>query len=167
MTETTSAQPTERPDRTTGALSDQVPARRGGQSPALHSGRGITTIDDSVVAKIASLAAREVAGVVELGGAAAKAIGGVMDRLRGDEHSTSGVGVEVGERQAAVDVAIRVEYPARIHEVASSVRENVIDRVETMTGLEVIEVNIAVIDLAFPGGQDDEESARPQSQRVE
>lgn len=130
---------------------------------ALDSGRGITTIQDSVVAKIAGIAAREVAGVADLGGAAASAIGGVMGRLRGSEHSTAGVGVEVGERQAAVDIALQVHYPARLHEVANSVRENVVNRLETMTGLEVVEVNVAVIDLAFPEGQD--ESAP--SQRVE
>lgn len=126
--------------------------------------RGVTTIRDSVVAKIASIAAREVRGVADLGGTAESAIGGVMDRLRGDEHSTAGVGVEVGERQAAVDIAMRVEYPARIQEVARSVRENVIDQVETMTGLDVVEVNVGVVDLAFPGDEDADES---QEQRVE
>lgn len=143
-----------------------TPSRRSGSGAQLRSERGITTIQDSVVAKISGIAAREVGGVADLGGAASSAIGGVMGRLRGEEHSTAGVGVEVGERQAAVDIALKVEYPARIHEVATSVRENVIDRIETMTGLEVVEVNVAVLDLAFPGGEDDEETAA-RSQRVE
>jgi uncharacterized alkaline shock family protein YloU len=141
-------------DRTDASRS---PARRDGGS-LLQSDRGATSIQDSVVGKIASLAAREVSGVSSLGGAAASALGSVVGRIRGDEHSTSGVGVEVGERQAAMDIAMKVEYPARIHEVANAVRQNVIDRVETMTGLEVVEVNVAVIDLEFPGGEDEAES---------
>lgn len=125
--------------------------------------RGTTTIRDAVVAKIAALAAREVRGVADLGGTAESAVGGVVGRLRGDEHTTVGVGVEVGDREAAIDITMKVEYPARIHEVATSVRENIISRVETMTGLDVVEVNVNVVDLVFPG---DEGDGEPQEQRV-
>jgi uncharacterized alkaline shock family protein YloU len=122
--------------------------------------RGKTTIAESVVAKIASLAAREVAGVDSLGGAISGAVAGVVGRVRGSEHRTSGVGVEVGSRQAAVDLTMKVRYPFPIHEVADSVRQNVTERIEAMTGLEVVEVNIAVTDLAFDndgdGSGDDE-----------
>lgn len=128
---------------------------------SLATERGTTTIAESVVAKIASLAAREVDGVDSLGGAISGAIAGVVGRIRGDEHKTAGVGVEVGTKQAAVDLSLTVAYPASIHQVAEAVRQNVIDRIEAMTGLEVIEVNIAVADLAFEG--DDE----PTTGRVE
>jgi uncharacterized alkaline shock family protein YloU len=120
----------------------------------LESEYGTTTIDDGVVAKIASLAAREVDGVAALGGAVSGAIAGVVSRIRGDDHRTAGVGVEVGTKQAAVDLTLTVHYPATIHEVAQSVRDNVIDRIESLTGLEVVEVNIAVTDLRFPDGKD-------------
>lgn len=134
----------------------------------LQTEHGMTHIADSVVGKIAALAAREVNGVVDLGGSAASAIGGVVGRIRGEEHSTAGVGVEVGERQAAIDMSMKCEYPMPIHEVADAVRENVIDRVESMTGLEVIEVNISVLDLAFPGAEDEREQEREdQRQREE
>lgn len=122
--------------------------------------RGTTTIDDSVVAKIAGIAAREVSGVASMGGALSGAVAQVVGRIRGEEHATSGVGVEVGTRQAAVDLSITVQYPAVITEVASSVRDNVIDRIETLTGLEVVEVNIAVAGLAFPGGEEDGDESR-------
>lgn len=130
----------------------------------LETERGSTSIDDSVVAKIAALAAREVNGVAALGGALSGALGEVVGRIRGDDHRTAGVGVEVGSRQAAVDISCQMQYPASIHEVADSVRQNVIDRIESMTGLEVVEVNIAVSDLVFPEGEGDS----PESQtRVE
>jgi uncharacterized alkaline shock family protein YloU len=122
--------------------------------------RGTTTIDDSVVAKIAGIATREVDGVASMGGTVSGAVAGVVGRIRGEEHATSGVGVEVGTRQAAVDITITVQYPATITEVASSVRDNVIDRIEKLTGLDVVEVNIAVTDLAFPGGEEEGEERR-------
>lgn len=131
-----------------------------GNVAQLESDIGTTSIAENVVAKIAGLAAREVDGVAELGGALQGAIGNVVGRIRGSEHRTSGVGVEVGTRQAAVDLTLKILYPASIHEVADSVRQNVIDRIESMTGLEVIEVNLAVIDLLFPGEETESEPSR-------
>jgi uncharacterized alkaline shock family protein YloU len=122
--------------------------------------RGTTTIDDGVVAKIAGIATREVSGVASMGGSLSGAVAEVVGRIRGEDHATSGVGVEVGTRQAAVDLSVTVQYPAPITEVASSVRDNVIDRIEKLTGLEVVEVNIAVTDLAFPGGEEEGDQSR-------
>lgn len=121
----------------------------GAEVVATDGGKGRTTIAESVVAKIASLAAKEVEGVDTLGGILSGAISGVVGRIRGDEHRTAGVGVEVGERQAAIDLSMTVRYPYPIHETADAVRNNVIDRIESMTGLHVIEVNIAITDLSF------------------
>jgi uncharacterized alkaline shock family protein YloU len=77
--------------------------------------------------------------------------------------TAAGVGVEVGTKQAAVDMTMRVRYPFPIHEVADAVRQNVIERIESMTGLEVVEVNIAVTDLTF---DTDESPSEGPSDRV-
>lgn len=137
-----------------------------GAGSALRTERGTTTIADSVVAKIAALAAREIDGVARLGGAASGAIGGVVGAFRSDEHRTDGVAVEVGERQAAVDLSMTVRYPASIHEIAESVRQTVRQRINSMTGLEVTEVNISVTDLDFPGAEDEQEAQPPAPPRV-
>lgn len=140
------------------ATSRQTASRStaGGTVAQLETERGTTSIDDAVVAKIAAIAAREVDGVAELGGKLSSALGSVVGRIRGEDHATAGVGVEVGTRQAAVDMTCKVLYPASIHEVAASLRQNVIDRIESMTGLEVVEVNVAVNDLVFPGNEQEE-----------
>ncbi len=141
----------------------------GGPS-ALRSEYGTTTIADGVVAKIAALATREVSGVAELGGAVSGAISGVVGRITGastNEPRTAGVSVEVGETQAAVDLTLKALYPGSIHEVADAVRQNVRDRIESMTGLDVVEVNIAVVDLVFPGEEPDTETAIQRQSRVE
>jgi uncharacterized alkaline shock family protein YloU len=128
----------------------------------LQTEHGTTTIADSVVAKIAALAAKEVEGVADLGGGVGSAMGSVVGRIRGSEHQTSGVGVEVGATQAAVDVTMKVLYPASLHQVAEAVRGNVIDRIESMTGLEVTEVNVTVTDLSFPGQDEDQDQGSSQ-----
>ena len=49
-----------------------------------------------------------------------------------------------------MDVFIRADYGVNIPAVAAAVRNNVINRVESMTGLIVKEVNVEVLDLYFP-----------------
>ena len=147
---------------TTQNKSQSSPSTTGsaGSLARLETDRGVTSISEDVVGKIAAIAAREVEGVESLGGALSGAIGNVVGRIRGDDHKTAGVGVEVGSRQAAVDLSMTVRYPASIMDVTGSVRQNVIDRIEKMTGLEVVEVNIAVNDLSFPGSEQDQNTGR-------
>ena len=130
-------------------------ARKGGGEP---SSRGRTTIADGVVEKIAGLAARDVVGVHAMGSGIARTFGAVRDRVPGSGKSvTRGVKAEVGEVQTALDLEIVVDYGVSIADVARAVRENVISAVERMTGLEVVEVNIAVSDVKLPDEEDDDE----------
>jgi len=124
--------------------------------------QGKTTIAASVVQKIAGIAAREISGVYAMGGGGmSRAFGAIRERIPGGgtgAANIAGVQVEVGEKQAAVDLDIVVEYGASIVDLARAVRRNVITAVERMTGLEVIEVNIAVSDIQIPGAEDTTEA---------
>ncbi|MFD3547091.1 Asp23/Gls24 family envelope stress response protein [Streptomyces sp. NPDC058655] len=121
--------------------------------------RGRTSIADSVVEKIAGMATREVPGIHSLGSGMARTLGSVADKVPGGRPSVSrGVKVEVGERQAAVDLDVVVEYGVAIVDIAADVRTSVITAVERMTGLEVVEVNIAVDDVHLPDEEDDVET---------
>ncbi|MEU9272554.1 Asp23/Gls24 family envelope stress response protein [Streptomyces sp. NPDC048251] len=161
MTDTTTSSnrgSTGRPDADVSTLK----GRTGVGAPAQT--RGKTTVADGVVAKIVGMAAREVPGIYNLGGGVARAFGAMRDRVPGGSGGvTQGVKVEVGERQAAVDLDIVVEYGVAIVDVAGDVRSNVINAVERMTGLEVVEVNIAVGDVRLP---DEEEESEPDEDRV-
>jgi uncharacterized alkaline shock family protein YloU len=134
-----------------------------GQSP-LQTERGGTRIEDSVVQKIAGIAAQEVDGV-RMGGGTTQALGGILSSVTGSGGGgggqTRGVSVEVGEVESAVDLTVTVEYGKSIPQVSEAVRRNVINRLENLTGLRVNEVNIAVNDVFFP--QDEQE--QQQSQR--
>jgi uncharacterized alkaline shock family protein YloU len=142
-------------------VSSRAMSRRGNEP--LSSELGSTTIADAVVTKIVSIAAREVRGVHDLGGGAARTIGGVTRSVGvGPDERMRGVAVEVGEREAAVDLTVVVEYGESIPEIAKTLRENITRRVEGMTGLTVTEVNVSVNDLYFPGDE-----AAPEPARVE
>jgi uncharacterized alkaline shock family protein YloU len=96
------------------------------------------------------MAAREIEGVHDLV-AIGSSIAGFAGRLsRGDQRAT-GVNVEVGHREAAIDLNMTVDYGVSIPQLAAAVRQNIMDRVQAMTGLVVKEVNINAADLFFPG----------------
>ncbi len=138
-------------ERTAGAAEDRSTTAGQDQPGSADQARGSTTIADSVVTQVAGIAAREVPGVYQLGGAGARALGSVTQRVGIGDVRTQGVSVEVGERQAAVDLTLVVEYGESIPQLTQHVRDQIIKRVEGICGLEVTEVNIAVDDLHFPG----------------
>ena len=111
--------------------------------------KGKTIIDDTVVAKVAGIAARDVPGVFALGGNAARAFGAIRDAI-GSSALGQGVRVEVGETQVAVDLTIVVDYPTPMMDVATAVRAAVTSAVTELVGLEVTEVNIAINDVNIP-----------------
>jgi uncharacterized alkaline shock family protein YloU len=128
---------------------------------ALATEQGKTAIADSVVQKIAGMATQEISGVYKMGAGTARVVGALRERIPGSSGPSvsQGVSVEVGERQAAIDLDIVVEYGVSIADLANAVRRNVINSVQRMTSLEVTEVNISVDDIHVPG--DDSESQEP------
>ena len=114
---------------------------------------GSIRIADEVVGIIAGLAATEVPGVA---GMSAGLVGGIAEML-GKKNLSKGVKVEVGEKEAAVDLYIIVEYGVRIPDVALRVQENVKRGIESMTGLDVVEVNIHVQGVGFAQDVKEEE----------
>ena len=153
-TETTS---TPQPATRDGVSGKQLATRP--SNTDLISSEGRTTIADTVVSKIAGIATREVQGVHDVGGSASRAIGALRERIPGATvNQSQGVSVEVGERQAAVDIDLVADYGVSIADLAAGVRRNVITAVERMTGLEVTEVNITVHDV-YLADEDDQDNA--------
>jgi uncharacterized alkaline shock family protein YloU len=111
--------------------------------------RGSTTISDTVVATIAGRAAQEVEGV-HMGGSASRAAGGILGSITGSESQTRGVSVEVGQVEAAIDLTMGVEYGRNILQTVDEVRRRISDRVQSMTGLHVTELNTTISDIVFP-----------------
>jgi uncharacterized alkaline shock family protein YloU len=144
------------------AVTSRESNRPQGSAPAsaLQTSQGNTTIDNTVVTKVAGIAAREVRGVHELGGGVGRAVAGVTQRVGVGDQATQGVSVEVGEREAAIDLTVVIDYGESIPQVSQAIRDNVIKRIEGITGLSVTEVNVSVNDLYLPGDETPDEPAR-------
>jgi uncharacterized alkaline shock family protein YloU len=126
----------------------------------LSTDGGKISVAQGVVQKIAGIACREISGVHAMGVSTSRAFGAVRDRIPGSSgpNVAQGVGVEVGETEAAIDLDIVVEYGVSIADLGRSIQRNVKQAVERMTGLDVVEVNINVDDLYLPGSGDQDDA---------
>lgn len=110
---------------------------------------GETTIDDEVVASIAGLAAGEVEGVVHLGKSSVRRL--VAGALGGAEgKARTGVEVEVGKKEAIVDLTLGVKYGVNIPNIVAEVRKKVASRVLEIAGLVAKEINVHIVSIEFP-----------------
>lgn len=116
---------------------------------------GSIRIANEVVGVIAGIAAMEVKGVFGMSGGM---VDGITELLK-KKNLSKGVRVEVGEKEAAVDLYIVIEYGSKIPEVAIKVQENVKRAIESMTGLNVVEVNVHIQGVEF---QQEEPPAQPE-----
>ncbi|MCQ1946467.1 Asp23/Gls24 family envelope stress response protein [Arthrobacter sp. zg-Y1116] len=110
---------------------------------------GRNSISEQAVAKVAAIAARAVPGVFTLGNSSGRALGAVRDAV-GGSNATSGVHVEVGEREVAVDISLTAVYGNALTVVANNVRAAVYGAVEKLVGLRVVEVNVEISDVQLP-----------------
>ena len=113
------------------------------KSPGVPEDKGKTHIADEVVSIIARIAAEQVEGVHQIGDSNLRGMIARMGRSKGVES-------EVGFKEAAVDIEVVVEYGYPIKRVASTLRKQIIESVEFMTGRVVIEVNVHVVDVHIP-----------------
>jgi uncharacterized alkaline shock family protein YloU len=126
----------------------------------LSTDDGRITVAQGVVQKIAGMATREIAGVYAMGTGSSRAFGAIRERIPGSSgpNVAQGVGVEVGETQAAIDLDIVIEYGVSVADLGRSIQRNVKQSIERMTGLEVVEVNVMVDDVHLP---DSDEPSTP------
>ncbi|HVD35526.1 MAG TPA: Asp23/Gls24 family envelope stress response protein [Rubrobacter sp.] len=131
---------------------------RSQQSSPLQTERGSTSISDSVVAKIAGIASQEVDGI-RMGSGGSQAVSGILGSITGGSSGsqTQGVSVEVGQEEAAIDLTLTAEYGKSMPQLAEAVRRNVANRVQSLVGLRVTEVNITVSNLFFPQQEAEQE----------
>jgi uncharacterized alkaline shock family protein YloU len=122
------------------------------QEDIIPTALGNIRIADEVVAIIAGIAASEVEGVAGMSGGIA---GGIADML-GKRNLSKGIKVEVGEKQAAIDIYVVVRYGTRIPDVAWKIQERCKQAVESMTGLEVKRINVYVQGVSFDTGKADD-----------
>jgi uncharacterized alkaline shock family protein YloU len=121
-----------------------------GMLPEENLLNGKVQIADDVIAIIAGIAANEVAGIHHMTGNFGSDLGEVFGR----KNFSKGVKVEIVDKDVTIDISIVLEYGFRIPTVAEQVQENVKNRTETMTGMNVVAVNVHVTGVAFPDNKE-------------
>ena len=101
-------------------------------------------IEDKVVAKIARIAINQVDGILEMKGNIADSIGSFFGS---SDRRTAGVNVEVGEREAKINLDVIIEYGKNAREIFNNIKRVVSSNVREMTGLEVVTINVDVVDV--------------------
>ena len=115
---------------------------------------GKLNMSEDVVAKIAGLAARDIKGIHSLG----------PSRMIPFRSAKRGVPAEVGQKEAALDLEIVIEYGCNLREVAAVLRKRVAEEVDKMAGRKVVEVNVNVVGVHIP--EPDEVPPPPETRRV-
>lgn len=101
-------------------------------------------IQDKVVAKIARIAVNNIDGILEMKGNIADSIGSFFGS---NDSKNAGVNVEVGEREAKVNLDVIIEYGKNARQIFNDIQRVVGTNVKEMTGLDVVTVNVDVVDV--------------------
>lgn len=122
---------------------------------------GTTEVLPSVVQKVTAFAAREIPGVVALGGSTSRAVGAVRQTLTGSTENTAGVRVELAEQTARIGLDIEIEYGVGARELVRALRRHVPKAVEEIAGVTVVELNVVITDVHLPGADADADAGPP------
>ena len=106
--------------------------------------KGELTYEDKVIQKIIGLSLENIPGLLAIDGGF---FSNLTDKLINTDNVASGVNVEVGKEQVAVDLNVIVEYQKNVPELYNKIKEVVVSEVSKMTDLEVVEVNVDVVDI--------------------
>lgn len=107
---------------------------------------GKINISNDVIASIAGIATMEIEGVAGMAGNVAL---GIAEKLGAKKNPQKGVKVNVTPEGAVIDLMIVVAFGVRIPELCWEIQENVKNSVESMTGTEVLRVNVCVEGVNF------------------
>jgi len=101
---------------------------------------GTISIADDVVASIAGIAALEVDGVSRLTGNISRELAGKL----GKKNLAGGVKIAIDNNQVTADISLEALYGTSVKKISEEVQTKVKSAVETMTGLNVVKVNVVV-----------------------
>ncbi|WEV43643.1 Asp23/Gls24 family envelope stress response protein [Lactobacillus sp. ESL0684] len=114
------------------------------QTNSKQTVKGDLKYDSKVVQKIVGIALSDIKGLLTVDGGF---FSNLTDKIVNNDDVTSGVNVEVGKTQVAVDIDIVAEYGVQITKLYDEIKEKIYNKIKDMTGLETVEVNVTVVDI--------------------
>ncbi|MDF7682447.1 Asp23/Gls24 family envelope stress response protein [Lactobacillus sp. ESL0679] len=106
--------------------------------------KGELKYDSKVIQKIIGIALSDIKGLLTVDGGF---FSNLTDKIVNNNDVTTGVNVEVGKTQVAVDIDIVAEYGVQITKLYDQIKEKIYNKVKEMTGLDTVEVNVTVVDI--------------------
>ena len=106
--------------------------------------KGELTYENKVIQKIIGFSLENISGLLAVDGGF---FSNLTDKLINTDNVTSGVNVEVGKEQVAVDLNIIVEYKKNVPELYQEIKKVITNDISNITDLEVVEVNVNVVDI--------------------
>ena len=106
--------------------------------------KGELTYENKVIQKIIGFSLENISGLLAVDGGV---FSNLTEKLINTDNVTSGVNVEVGKEQVAVDLNIIVEYKKNVPELYQEIKKVITNDISNITDLEVVEVNVNVVDI--------------------
>ena len=119
----------------------QSSSNQGSSKPEV---KGDLKYDSKVIQKIVGIALSDIKGLLTVNGGF---FSNIADKIVNSDDVTSGVNVEVGKKQVAVDIEIVAEYGVDITKLYDQIKQKIQEKVKEMTGLDTVEVNVTVVDI--------------------
>ena len=105
---------------------------------------GELTYDDKVIEKLVGYALENIDGLLAVDGGF---FTNLKNKVITTDDVTDGIHVEVGKKQVAVDLKVVIEYRKHVGTIFENIKKQIASQVAQMTDLEVVEVNVAVVDI--------------------
>ena len=102
------------------------------------------TFEEKVLQTIVGVALASIDGLISADG---KFFSSMTEDLADQSNVTSGIEVEVGKEQVAIDLEVIVAYGKDIPRLFAQIQEIVLQEVSRLTALEVKEINIRIVDV--------------------
>lgn len=102
------------------------------------------SFEEKVIETIVGVALQSIDGLISVNG---RFLSDMTENLEVQPQVASGIDVEVGKEEVAVDLEVIVAYGKDIPKLFAQVQEVVLEEISRLTSLKVKEINIRIADI--------------------
>ncbi len=102
------------------------------------------SFEEKIIETIVGVALQSIDGLISVNG---RFLSDMTENLEEQPQVASGIDVEVGKEEVAVDLEVIVAYGKDIPKLFAQVQEVVLEEISRLTSLKVKEINIRIADI--------------------